>query len=188
MQDADRRTGDEMPYYSGDWYRGDYYKGDPGFLSFIGKAAKVVGGFIPGVGSIISGAGTALESIGAKKALPAISHAATSSAIVATKPGFFKGATTRIGQTVLKHPVLTGAGAAGIVGAAAGVAGTKVAEHFMRGGRKHRRMRATNTKALRRALRRAYAFERIAMKTIKLVHPRKHGRFGGFKKSKRRVC
>jgi len=49
-------------------------------------------------------------------------------------------------------------------------------------------MRATNPKALRRALRRAYAFERLAMKTIKLVHPRKHGRFGGFKRAKKRVC
>jgi hypothetical protein len=26
------------------------------------------------------------------------------------------------------------------------------------------------------------------MKTIKLVHPRKHGRFGGFKRAKKRVC
>jgi hypothetical protein len=49
-------------------------------------------------------------------------------------------------------------------------------------------MRATNPKALRRALRRAYAFERLAMKTIHLVHPRKKGRFGGFKRPRKRVA
>lgn len=47
------------------------------------------------------------------------------------------------------------------------------------------RMQATNTRALRRALRRAYAFEKIAMRTIKLVSPRKKGRFGGFKQKRR---
>lgn len=173
----------------GDYYRGDYYRrsmrGDPGFLSFLGGAAKAIGSVIPGVGPIISGVGGLLEKAGAKKVVPAVVKAsegtlanrAVSMATSATK--------SAIG-VALKHPVLTGAGAAGIAGVAAGVAGTKLLSHGGGGGRRHRRMRATNTKALRRALRRAYAFERIAMKTIHLVHPRKKGRFGGFRKPRRR--
>lgn len=171
-----------MGYYMGDYYaRGDYYRrGDPGFLSFLGGVAKAGLGFIPGIGpALASGVGSLME----KKAAPAAAGLATSIA----KPGFFKGATSTLKTAALKHPVLTGAGAAGIVGAGAGVAATKLAEH-LKGHKRRRRMRATNPKALRRALRRAYAFERVAMRTIKLVHPRKHGRFGGFKKPKRRVC
>ncbi len=168
-----------MPYYRGDYYRGDYYRGDPGFLSFLGGVAKTVGGFIPGVGPIVSAAGEALSKVGAAKSV--------STAIVKAAP--VSRATGLLGKLkggVLKHPVLTGAGAAGIAGAGIGALGTKLLSHG--GMRKRRRMRATNTKALRRALRRAYAFERIAMKTIHLVHPRKKGRFGGFKRPKKRVC
>jgi hypothetical protein len=166
-----------MGYYRGDYYRGDYYRGDPGFLSFLGGAAKAIGGFIPGVGPLISAGGEALSKIGASKAIVKAVPRATGP--VTSVLGKLKGG-------VLKHPVLSGAGAAGLAGAAAGIAGTKLLSHG--GMRKRRRMRATNTKALRRALRRAYAFERIAMKTIHLVHPRKKGRFGGFKKPRKRVC
>lgn len=167
-----------MSYYRGDYYRGDYYRGDPGFLSFLGGAAKAIGGFIPGVGPLISAGGEALSKIGASKASTAI---VKSVAPVNRATGLLG----KLKTGVLKHPVLTGAGAAGVAGAAAGAIGS----HLLRGGqRKRRRMRATNTKALRRALRRAYAFERIAMKTIHLVHPRKKGRFGGFKKPRKRVC
>ncbi len=174
-----------MSYYQGDYYRGAMRRGDPGFLSFLGNAAKAIGGFIPGVGPLITAGGELLSKVGTKAATTAI-----------TKPGFFEGATKVVGRagsslksTALKHPVLTGAGAAGLAGVAAGVAGTKLLSRGGGGGgRKRRRMRATNTKALRRALRRAYAFERIAMKTIHLVHPRKKGRFGGFKKPRRRTA
>jgi hypothetical protein len=166
-----------MPYYMGDYYAAGY-RGDPGFLSFLGKAASAIGGFIPGVGPLISAAGSAIERIGTKAApaaLPAAAGAAASATGIGTK--MVKGA--------LKHPVLTGAGIAGIAGAAGALAHKELSK---RTGRKRRRMRATNPKALRRALRRAYAFERIAMRTIKLVHPRKVGRFGGFKRAKKRVC
>jgi len=54
------------------------------------------------------------------------------------------------------------------------------------GGRRRRRMHPTNVKALRRALRRAYAFERLAMKVIHLTHPKKKGRFGGFRRPRKR--
>lgn len=180
-----------MSYYMGDYYRGDFYRrGDPGFLSFLGGALKTVGGFIPGVGPLISGVGSAIS------AKAAAGAAASAAGAALTKPGFYQGATRVYGSlksTALKHPVLTGAGAAGIIGAAAGAIGGRASaggdrkcKHLLPSGKCRRRMRATNTKALRRALRRAYAFERIAMKTIHLVHPRKRGRFGGFKKPRRR--
>lgn len=167
-----------MPYYMGDFYsnrlRGDYYRGDPGFLSFLGGLGKAALGAIPVVGPALSTAVSSLGS-GVKAALPA------AAGMAASKPGFFKGATQKVGTAILKHPVLSGAGAAGILGATAGVAGTKLAEH-LKGGRRRRRMRVTNPKALHRALRRAYGFERVAMRTIKLLHPKKHCRFGGFKR------
>lgn len=50
---------------------------------------------------------------------------------------------------------------------------------------KNRHMNPGNTVALRRALRRAYGFEKLAMRTIRLLHPHKPARFGGFKKRTR---
>lgn len=169
-----------MPYYQGDYYAGDYYSGDPGFWSILGGIGKSALGFIPGVGPSLSAAASAVTGALAKKSAPAAAGLATRFGGAAAK-----GVST-IKGAVLKHPVLSAAGAAGLAGAALGGA----AGRLSRGGRmrKRRRMRATNTKALRRALRRAYAFERIAMKTIHLVHPRKKGRFGGFKRPKKRVC
>jgi hypothetical protein len=43
----------------------------------------------------------------------------------------------------------------------------------------------TNPKALRRAIRRAHGFAKLAMRTIHLVHPQKKARFGGFRKRRR---
>jgi hypothetical protein len=103
---------------------------------------------------------------------------------------------------IIKHPVLSAAAAAGVAGGAM-VAG---AEALMGGGgcapkgfhrckSKHgcktgefvrnRHMNPCNPRALRRAIRRATRFTRLAMKTIHLVHPKKKGRFGGFKKRRR---
>jgi len=158
------------------YYMGDYYAGDPGFLSFVGRALKTVGGFIPGVGPAIEAAGGALAKVGAPKALPA------AAGVAATKLGKL---TTAAKGMVLKHPVLTGAGAAGVIGAAGALGGAALEKRMLRGGRRHRRMRVTNPKALRRALRRAYGFERLAMRTIKLLHPHKRARFGGFKRRRR---
>src|SRR5207302_10166531 len=101
----------------------------------------------------------------------------------------------RVERTVGEHRVLAEEGAARAMAGAGtmlGTGGTKMQVHPRTGaisiGRRHRRMRATNPKALRRALRRAYAFERIAMRTIHLLHPRKKGRFGGFKRHRRKAA
>ncbi len=49
---------------------------------------------------------------------------------------------------------------------------------------KNRSMNVGNTRALRRALRRAYGFEKLAMRTIRLLHPKKRASFGGFKRAR----
>jgi hypothetical protein len=150
---------------------GDYYAGDPGFFSFLGKVAKTAVGFIPGIGP------TAQKVIGA-----------------ATSVGG-KIIKSRAGRAIVAHPVLSAAGAAGVAGmgagamgsrmgtpAAAGVASSRMRAARMVGGmRRHRRMRVTNPKALRRAIRRTAGFAKLAMRTIHLIHPKKKVRFGGFK-------
>jgi hypothetical protein len=112
------------------------------------------------------------------------------------------GAVVRAGKgMIIKHPVLSAAGAAGALGAL----GTAGVEHMMGPGGaprgyhhckskhgckhgqwvKNRHMNPCNPRALRRAVRRATRFTHLAMKTIHLVHPKKKGRFGGFKKRRR---
>lgn len=163
-----------MGYYMGDFYaRGgrSRYMGDPGFFSFLGGLAKSAVGLIPGVGPVAS------------KILSVIPSGARQAASNIVKRGV---------ETATAHPVLTAAGAASAVGAAAaaihhrgsmaaagmGAGGGKMVRA---GGRRHRRMNACNPKALRRAIRRTHSFARLAMKTIHLVHPKKHVTFGGFK-------
>lgn len=173
-----------MGYYSmglrGDYYRGDYYRGDPGFLSFLGGIAKTVGGFIPGVGPLIQGAGEALSRAGAPKIAKGLGELPLGKAL----PAAIGTGVQRLKSTALKHPVLTGLGAAGL---AAGV-GAEAHKLLTRGGgeRKRRRMRVTNPRALRRAIRRTTGFAKLAMRTIHLVHPRKKVRFGGFRRARKR--
>lgn len=156
-----------MSYYQGDFYRGDYYRGDPGFLSFFKKAAGVAAGFIPGVGGIAAKLGT--------KLLPGGS------------PGL-KGAIARAGSMVVKHPVLSAAAAAGTVGGVgsltirhpAGMAGA-MGGAPMRGFHvsrrtgamvRNRRMRVTNVRALRRAIRRCTGFAHLAKRVLRFTSPR----------------
>ena len=164
-----------MGYYMGDFYRG--YRGDPGFFSFLGGLAKKAVGFIPGVGPI------------AKTAIDVVGKVAGSRAGRATSAIVKRG-----GAIVSAHPVLSAAGAAGVA-AGAGMAmharGSKAAAgmgtHGVTiSGRRRRHMNVCNPKALRRAVRRTHGFAKLAMKTIHLVHPKKHVTFGGFKKGRKK--
>jgi len=87
----------------------DYYRGDR--VPVISRwSCESDRGFIPGVGPLIQAGGEALSKIGTSKAIvKAIPRAAGP---VTSVLGKLKGG-------VLKHPVLTGAGAAGLAGAAA---------------------------------------------------------------------
>jgi hypothetical protein len=166
-----------MSYYGqGDFYgRGGYYRGDPGFFSFLGKAFKGALGGIPVVGPAISGALGAITEKAGPKLVRAVEAPAAGRAmqVVEKATGIIK-----------KHPTLSAAGAAGAAGLLAGAAGSRL----LRGtsGRKRRRMNPCNARALRRAIRRATAFERLAKRVIGFSSPRKpHGRMY-FRKKRRR--
>lgn len=161
------------------YYQGDYFAGDPGFFSFLGGLAKKAAGFLPGpAGQIAGGLLRGTE----RKVLTGTVAAAGR----ASERSMMRRVATRGIGIVRRHPVLTAAGAAGAVGAAAGMG----AERLMmgRGGRRHRRMNVTNPKALRRAIRRTHGFAKLAMRTIHLVHPKKKVRFGGFRKTRRKAA
>ena len=109
-----------------------------------------------------------------------------------------RGGMARVGGAIVKHPVLSAAGGAAILSAGGageagrmGVFGRPAGKHpskrhlhaLAMGLRRARpRMNVTNVHALRRALRRTHGFARLAMKVIHITHPKKKGRFGGFRK------
>jgi len=149
-----------------------YYAGDPGFFSIVKSIASSAAGMIPGVGGVAS-------------------------KIISKLPSGIRSA----GGAIMKHPGLTAAGSAGALAiGAAGVAGRSgmlgrpagkhpSARHLhalaMGLKRARPRMNVTNVRALRRSLRRAHGFAKLAMRVIHITHPKKKGRFGGFKKRKK---
>lgn len=158
------------------YYRGDYYRGDPGFFSFLGGLAKKAVGFIPGVGPALS---AGIDTLTAKKASTAI--------VKATETGALKRIGAGAKQVIAKHPVLTAAGAAGAIGVAAGAGGATLARHMRGGGgRRHKRMNPCNVRALRRAIRRAHGFEKIARRVMRFTSPHKKKKFAGFKHARKR--
>lgn len=121
-----------MPYYgAGDYYqagglhRGNYGAG--GLFSFIGKAAKAVGGFVGGpIGSVLNVAGGALAPSTPTAATPVPQVPAPMAQL--PTPAQAKAGVTKVGVSPL-----------GTVGVAF---------------KKHRHMNAGNAKAARRAIRR----------------------------------
>ena len=164
-----------MGYYQGDFYAGS--RGDPGFFSFLGKALKgavgVAAGFMPG-GGLVS------------RAVTAMTHVPGGGALVkaARSP-----LARRVGGMVIKHPVLSAAGAAGVIGA--GVEGGRMlrGRHpAMAGMRRHRRMNVTNVRALRRSIRRAQGFAKLAKRVLHFTSPRPpRGRVVFKRRAKKRI-
>jgi hypothetical protein len=174
-----------MGYYQGDFYRG--YRGDPGFFGFLGGLAKSAVGLIPGIGPGLSSMLTRAPKVAAPAAAGLVSAGGMS---------MIKRGAAAVGGAIVKHPVLSAAGAAGAIGAASGaVAGRMgMVPHGQKGMHiskktgnmvRNRHMNVCNPRALRRAVRRAHGFSKLAMRTIHLIHPKKKVRFGGFKKRKR---
>jgi hypothetical protein len=171
-----------MGYYMGDYYAGS--RGDPGIGSFFKSALGFGASLIPGVGGL---AGRVLSKVGGGRA-------ATAAA----------GVVRRAGGAIMRHPVLSAAGGAAIIGLGGVAAGEQMAmapgahgpkgyhlcksKHGCKRGQwvKNRHMNVCNPRALRRSLRRAHGFAKFAMKAIHLTHPKKKGRFGGFKRSRKR--
>jgi len=156
------------------YYMGDYYRG-----GFFGSLWGGIKGLAKGVLGIPS----------APKALPMPS-------LPAAVPGAGYGALAtnviRGGKAIIaKHPVLSAAAAAGALALAGG--GTALATRgkihpavaAALGGHKRRRMHVTNVRALRRAIRRTHGFAKLAMKVIRIEHPRKKGKFGGYRRRKK---
>ena len=173
-----------MSYYGakGDFYSGrtGYYRGDPGFFSnLLGGIGGAVKGYITSGGNFAAAAKGAIG--GFVKQHPVISAAGAAGSAVAAEqvvthlPG--------------RHPVPSRTGG---MRSLPGSMGTPVVRGTMGGGRmrgaggRRRRMNVCNPRALRRAIRRTHGFARLAMKTIHIVHPKKKGHFGGFKKRRRR--
>ena len=159
------------------YYQGDFYQGDPGFFSFLGKLGKGIFSAATGLGG---GGGTKII-----KAAPSLPGVGTMMSKVMKSP-----LAVRAGRAIVKHPVLSAAGAAGAIGmmgAGAGAAiGRRGMVHAVPGLRRRRRMNVCNVRALRRSIRRTQGFAKLAMRTIHIVHPKKHARFGGFKKRARK--
>lgn len=186
-----------MPYY-----RGDYYRGDPGLLSFLGKGVKLVGGLLGLGGGAPSATKIASKVVAALPGAGAIIPAAKATA-------------TRVGAVLAKHPTATAAAAAGTLGAL-GAGGMMMAGPaspalpvnggMMPGGMvggggamrgfhisrrtgamvRNRRMRVTNPRALRRAIRRANGFARLAKRVLHFTSPRAPRGRAVFKRTRRR--
>lgn len=161
-----------MPYYSGDYYVGDYYTGDPGFGSFLGKI------FSPFVAPVKAVVGAVRGALGGGS--PAAAGIASRAGAMARAGAPI---VRRVGGAVARHPVLTAAGAAGTIGVLAGrprgvapmqgVAPRGFHISRMTGAIvKNRRMRVTNPRALRRAIRRATGFARLAKRVLRFTSPR----------------
>lgn len=145
------------------YYMGDFYRGDPGFGSFFGGLFKKAVGFIPGVGPALS-------------AMIPSGGGAASRAIARVAPGPIMNVggqvMRRVGRAIIKHPVLSGAAAAGVIGAGGVAAGRASRGMMAGGGRRHRRMNVTNVRALRRSIRRAQGFAKLAKRVLHFTSPR----------------
>lgn len=172
-----------MGYYQGD-YRGDYYRGTAGDPFLGGLFSKV---FSVGKSLLGFGGGGASSSAITKAVQTGIAKATAFPGV-----GTLTAAGSKLGRGAVgvakSHPVLTGAGAAGIIGATGVGLGRMTARQRVAMGlpRRHKRMNPCNPRALRRAIRRAHAFEKLAKHVIGFSSPRKpHGHMY-FKKRKRK--
>lgn len=159
-----------MSYYQGDYYQGDYYQG--GLFSSLGKIASSVWNKIarPAVVSTLT------SSIPGGAAIAAAVGSATAAARKVAAP---------VGRVIVQHPVLSAAGGAAL---AAGAGAALMRHHDVKAlaPKSGRRMNVCNPRALRRSIRRTQGFAKLAMRTIRITHPGKKGRFGGFKKRAKR--
>jgi hypothetical protein len=169
-----------MGYYQGDYYAGAM--GDPFWGGLINVARRGIG---------------ALVGVARGRGAPAAAGAATSGIAKYTGPAVAAGRAImqRGTAAIIKHPVLSAAGAAGVVGAAVGAGGEALAMRMggggcapkgfhmskPKGGRcpsaphlvRNRRMNVANGRALSRAVRRLHHFARKYRKVVGFVSPRK---------------
>jgi hypothetical protein len=146
------------------YYRGDYYRGDPFLGALAGLVAKPLTKL---AGKAVSWVGK--QALGSPKAA-----AATVGTALAAAPILRMAAPAPVSS-----PPPINFGPIGVNPMAALPGGQPL---FTYGTRKRRRMNVLNPRALKRALRRAEGFEKIAQRTVNALHrgPKK------FKSTKRR--
>jgi hypothetical protein len=161
-----------MGYYQGDFYEGDPFWGGLGRL--VSKGVQLATGLKIGRQTK---PGTAL-----------LAPAAAGMASLAKAHPTLTGVASTATQLIKRHPVISAAAAAGTIGllgkgamhpkaammmhpAMAGVRGFHMSKRTGAMVR-NKRMRVTNPKALRRAIRRANGFARLARKVLRFTSPR----------------
>lgn len=139
-------------YHRGDYYRGDYYRGDPwlGPLLAVGRAA------LPAIGRVASAVGRAVGIGRAGAAAGTVAGSAIPT--IARQAGRVLPRAGRVAATI-------GTGVATV-----GIADRIFGDDDDGQPRRRRRMNVANVKALRRALRRAEGFEKIARRTVSALH------------------
>lgn len=172
-------------YYRGDYYRGDYYRGDPAIFgaikSAISKVAGVVGSVVPGpVGAV---AKVLSNATGGKPPIPpptaklapvtvntmAIAPRAPSPLVSA--PALGKFLVDKVSQVTRAVTTSPGKAAAEVVARGQPTFGQGGIYRYNRDGsmRKRPRMNVTNPRALRRAIRRANGFAKLAKKVLRFT-------------------
>lgn len=150
-----------MAYYRGDYYRGDYYRGDPFALPLIGALGSVAAKVLPGIAKKAVGAVAGLISkpkVAATVASVAIPTAAAS--IVARAPSTsMPPSLAAVSPSMKPAPGLKGKLQRLLPGGATGYV-------------KRRRMNVTNPRALRRAIRRAQGFAKLARRVLTFTQAR----------------
>lgn len=172
-----------MSYYGrGDYYRGDYYRGDPGVFSFIEKGAKALArAVIPGAGLAIDAYRTIRKAVSPGTGGAAMTHAPYPSKVLEAAGGF-------VGRNLPQLPRALGLTEmpmiAGPNGACPKGFRLNKSSYFLQDGTfipegtkcvRFRSMNPLNPRALRKGLRRAEGFERIARRTVNALRsgPRK---------------
>lgn len=151
-----------MGYYRGDYYRGDYYRGDPGIFSSIGK-------FVGGVARTAIATVTGGPLAGIKTGLGQIASAVSGTPRMLPAPSLQQVGAINLGggggpQYGLVN--IAGGGGAPAGDHPAGYHWSKRAQKYV----KNRHMNPGNGRAVRRALRRARAFEHLARGVLTIVH------------------
>lgn len=144
-----------MPYYRGDYVGGksNYYRGDPFLGAIIGSAARSIG-----LGGLAAKAG---RWVAGRITGSAVKKAAIGTAAGAALPVLMGGVSRATGtQPIQLGPLGIDPGSM-FPGGEPGITW---------GRRRSRRMNPLNPKALRRALRRAEAFEKFAKRTVNALH------------------
>lgn len=146
-----------MPYGGYSYPAAGMY-GDPGFFGAIGRVFKGIGKTVAGIAGI---------PIGGKK-VPAALPGGSGQIMGRMQPVIQK---VGAGISRLPRGVKMGAAAAGVAGAGA-LLGHEVDQFGRPVGRRRRRMRVTNVKALRRSIRRCQGFAKLAKRVLRFTSPK----------------